>query len=994
MTDHRIGAVSLSQLDHCTIRGLTILYTNESFTTNQATITAASGAEWSATVPEGYPIVDWEAGADFSCNVFDKESRWWKPGTGDLYTPWNVTALGDRRFRLAFTDGKGRDSWGVTPGDLLGCRNTGQEGGCFTFQLDSSEACTMVDVTLYGGPCFGFFTSGTLGTPGHRAGHTFQRCSVRRPPAPAGASEGPLLSTSADGFHHAGAAIGPTILDSHFSFMPDDGIAIHGTYHLVVDAQVGATTSTVTLNSAQLAEFSVGDSLRLYSTEFTPLGETVITSVAPKTPKGWKPQRNTSHTMPMHGPSGGYIVLGFANAAITASQLRFDCIAVNANRTGNFFSIKNTTIEHHRARGMLIKASHGTIENNTIDGSTMGGIIITPELYWAEADYARDLVVRHNVIKRVGLSTQGYGGLAIGAVDPEKKPARRSAKGYGHANIHVEGNRFEDSTYNGVWISSSSGVSLVSNVFLRPFDGLTHCCEPIPEGVVVWLTNSDNLNVSGNCIVAAGPNTTAPYKVEASASGEGLRDGVKVVSSESECGEWRGAAKTDDNLAPAARVFDVLAHGAKGDGTTDDSRAIAAAYAACRESGGGTVLFRDGHVFVSGPVELSCNDSTTVVERGATLRARNTTTGWPFGLDCPEPAQGSSPRQMAPMLLISNGRNISIEGGGAVDANGEMWWSGACGNEWCPHGRESGAVAFRPFLFRVDRSVDVRVEDIELRNSGFWTLVPVHSSSIRILDVNVSAAWSPGNAPRSDLLDTPNTDGMEPMWSSNVYVSGARIINGDDCITVKSGSSDILVEDLYCEHGDGLTIGSIWYDDVSNVTYRRVVMNRTHNGPMVKGRSQGNATVSGITFEDVLLLGVRLALTIDCDYETPGTVVPNEGVLVTRVVYRNITGTVRPGVGLSADLDDRGDPTFLVRVLPILMLVQPSDTFLAAVLRWIPRGLSIAGRSGRATSGWRGFTSGTRTQATARRRSGCATTPAWMVRARSRRPFRPRATAR
>ena len=68
--------------------------------------------------------------------------------------------------------------------------------------------------------------------------------------------------------------------------MPDDGIAIHGTYHLVVDAHVGATTSTVTLNSAQLAEFSVGDSLRLYSTEFTPLGETVITSVAPKTPKG------------------------------------------------------------------------------------------------------------------------------------------------------------------------------------------------------------------------------------------------------------------------------------------------------------------------------------------------------------------------------------------------------------------------------------------------------------------------------------------------------------------------------------------------------------------------------------------------------------------------------------------------------------------------------------------------------------------------------------
>jgi len=39
------------------------------------------------------------------------------------------------------------------------------------------------------------------------------------------------------------------------------------------------------------------------------------------------------------------------------------------------------------------------------------------------------------------------------------------------------------------------------------------------------------------------------------------------------------------------------------------------------------------------------------------------------------------------------------------------------------------------------------------------------------------------------------------------------------------------------------------------VTYRRVLMNRTHNGPMVKGRSsQGNATVRDVLFEDVRLL--------------------------------------------------------------------------------------------------------------------------------------------
>lgn len=152
------------------------------------------------------------------------------------------------------------------------------------------------------------------------------------------------------------------------------------------------------------------------------------------------------------------------------------------------------------------------------------------------------------------------------------------------------------------------------------------------------------------------------------------------------------------------------------------------------------------------------------------------------------------------------------------------------------------------------------------------------------------------------------------MWSSDIFISGTRIINGDDCITVKSGSSNVLVEDLYCEHGDGLTIGSIWYDDVTNITYRRVVMNRTHNGPMIKGRSQGNATVRDILFEDVTLHEVYLAITIDCDYETAGTVLPNIGVLARDVTFRNISGTVSPPRPRAESQlgDARSDPSFLV----------------------------------------------------------------------------------
>ena len=113
------------------------------------------------------------------------------------------------------------------------------------------------------------------------------------------------------------------------------------------------------------------------------------------------------------------------------------------------------------------------------------------------------------------------------------------------------------------------------------------------------------------------------------------------------------AGSARPTVADHNHVADVIKHGAKGDGHTDDSAAIAAAYAACRAAGGGTVLFRGGYTFLSGPVELRCNDSVTLLQAGATIRARNTTVGWPAGPDCPEPAQGKTPRQMAPMARTS-----------------------------------------------------------------------------------------------------------------------------------------------------------------------------------------------------------------------------------------------------------------------------------------------------------------------------------------------------
>src|SRR5213079_2064745 len=53
----------------------------------------------------------------------------------------------------------------------------------------------------------------------------------------------------------------------------------------------------------------------------------------------------------------------------------FDWQASNPSALGSGFVIRNNIIRNHRARGILVKADDGLIEGNTIDGSTIAGIV-------------------------------------------------------------------------------------------------------------------------------------------------------------------------------------------------------------------------------------------------------------------------------------------------------------------------------------------------------------------------------------------------------------------------------------------------------------------------------------------------------------------------------------------------------------------------------------------------------------------------------------------
>lgn len=67
-----------------------------------------------------------------------------------------------------------------------------------------------------------------------------------------------------------------------------------------------------------------------------------------------------------------------------------------------------------------------------------------------------------------------------------------------------------------------------------------------------------------------------------------------------------------------------------------------------------------------------------------------------------------------------------------------------------------------------------------------------------------------------------NTDGWDTYRSSNIVIQDSVINNGDDCVSFKPNSTEILVQNLHCNGSHGISVGSLGqyvgeYDIVENI---------------------------------------------------------------------------------------------------------------------------------------------------------------------------------
>ena len=218
------------------------------------------------------------------------------------------------------------------------------------------------------------------------------------------------------------------------------------------------------------------------------------------------------------------------------------------------------------------------------------------------------------------------------------------------------------------------------------------------------------------------------------------------------------------SLSSSAKDFLITDYGAKSGLTALNTVAINKAIAACVKSGGGRVVvppgvFRTGTIMMDSNVELH-------LSHGSVLSGSTDLKDYP---KLPQPAYRSlkDPGGWRALIYASEKTNFAITGSGTIDGNGAQ-------HKPDPESKLGSDLDGRPRNLLFISSSFIRVEGIQMRNSGIW-----NQHYLNCEDVIVDRIRVYNHANR-------NNDGIDIDGCRRFVLSNSTFDTDDDAIVLKS----------------------------------------------------------------------------------------------------------------------------------------------------------------------------------------------------------------
>ncbi len=190
--------------------------------------------------------------------------------------------------------------------------------------------------------------------------------------------------------------------------------------------------------------------------------------------------------------------------------------------------------------------------------------------------------------------------------------------------------------------------------------------------------------------------------------------------------------------------------------------------------------------------------------------------------------------------MRSGAENIAIDGGGAINGNGDAFWDA----DFKPKSR-------RPMpVIELVESKDIRIENIRIRNAAGWGIHPLVCDRVLIRGISIINDYR-----------TPNTDGIDPDSTRNLLIADSYIETGDDAIVLKTTgrlgkpaapTENIAVTNSVLMSDDAaLKLGTESHGDFRHIRVSNCVVRKSAEGVAIYGKDGG-------TFEDVNFSGLSI----------------------------------------------------------------------------------------------------------------------------------------
>lgn len=350
------------------------------------------------------------------------------------------------------------DYYQETQGNLVVFNNKKEERALsHTIYTESNTDCTFLNITLYSSNGFGFYEFGSSHS-------TYDNCQIKRKTNDTKVAFPRLRSGNSDGIDCRGSLAGPTIRNCTIMHNSDDCIAISGRFYIVIQEAY----KKLAIASYMPMDIKAGDSIRIVGRDGT-LRYNKVVSITKSSPSNFNSvvyssalhafdQITTNIYNQFYGKDVYEITL-----AETSNAQAGEVVYVK-EKSCSGFSITNNKVGFNRARGALIKASHGEVTGNTFNSCQLPGISVAPELYYMESGYSEDLLIADNTIKDCNFGHTRSGWEQAGALNVSAQNVYKEfSKPAGFKNIRIENNTIIGAPRPSVVLTSIDGGYFKNN---------------------------------------------------------------------------------------------------------------------------------------------------------------------------------------------------------------------------------------------------------------------------------------------------------------------------------------------------------------------------------------------------------------------------------------------------------------------------------------------------------------------------------------------------